>query len=89
MKQQNSHSGYGDDNYNTVPHTQFPYITLAEGAERLKIRKPRMSRILRILQIPVYKIGSLILLDDEGLKRARKAIKTKEIKRGRKAHAAN
>ncbi len=88
MKQQHSPTGYGDDSYNILSPKKFPFVTLHEAADTLKIRKPRMSRILRILQIPVHKVGTLVLVDDEGVKRARQALKTGEIKRGRKIDAS-
>ena len=79
--------GYGDDDYNVLPMNRFPFVTLAAGAIQLRIRKQRMSRLLRILKVPVHKVGSLILIDNDAIIRLRKAIKNNEVKRGRKPDA--
>lgn len=88
MKSKNSPVFYGDDDYNLVPTQEFPYITLADGAKKLRIRKQRMSRLLRILQVPVHKIGTLVLLDQPAMDRLQEAVKNNEVKRGRKPNAA-
>ena len=88
MKTQSSPPGYGDDNYTLLDETYFPYYTLAEAATLLKIRKQRMSRLLRILQVPVHKVGTLVLLNQEAYDRIEKAIENNEVKRGRKPNAA-
>jgi len=87
MKTQNPH-GYGDDDYTLLPGDYFPYYTLAEAATQLGIRKPRMSRLLRILQVPIHKIGTLVLLNQEAYDRIEEALKKNEVKRGRKPNAA-
>ncbi len=79
---------YGDDNYNVIPVKDFPYVTLADAADQIGIRKQRMSRLLRILQVPVYKIGTLVLLDSPAVSRVEEAVKDNEVKRGRKPDAA-
>lgn len=84
----NSPVFYGDDEYNILPLKHFPYVTLEAAAEKLKIRKQRMSRLLRILQVPIYKVGTLVLLDDDAIDRIRDAIKNNEVRRGRKPDAA-
>ena len=88
MKTQNSPVHYGDDDYNTIPLKHFPYHTLAEAADRLDVRKQRLSRVLRILQIPIHKIGTLVLLDKAAMDRLKEALKNEEVKRGRKPNAA-
>jgi hypothetical protein len=87
LKTKNS-PGYGDDDYNVIPITKFPFLTLADGAKKLRIRKQRMSRLLRILQIPVHKVGTLVLLDGDAIERLDEAVRNKEVKRGRKPNAA-
>lgn len=79
---------YGDDDYNVISQDRFPYYTLAAAADSLGIRKQRMSRLLRILQVPVHKIGPLVLLDQGALERVEEAVDNNEVKRGRKPHAA-
>lgn len=63
---------------------EFPYYTLQEGADQLEITPQRMSRILQILEIPVIRVGYIILLDDEAIERVDTAIMREEIKPGRK-----
>ena len=87
MKTQSSPTGYGDDDYSILESEFFPYYTLAEAAQLLRIRKQRMSRLLRILQVPVHKVGTLVLLIQEAYDRIETAIKRKEVKRGRKPNA--
>jgi hypothetical protein len=87
LKSQSSPVHYGDDDYNILDQEYFPYYTLAEAAVLLKIRKQRMSRLLRILQVPIHKIGTLVLLNQEAFDRVEKAVTRKEVKRGRKPNA--
>lgn len=84
LKTQNSPAGYGDDDYSILESEFFPYYTLAEAAGLLEIRKQRMSRLLRILRVPIHKIGTLVLLNQEAYDRIETAIKRQEVKRGRK-----
>jgi hypothetical protein len=87
LKTQNSQVFFGDDEYNFIDDEYFPYYTLAQAAMMLKIRTQRMSRLLRILQIPIHKIGTLVLLDQDAYDRIEQALKRKEVKRGRKPNA--
>lgn len=87
LKTQSSPAGYGDDNYTLLDEEFFPYYTLAQAAHLLRIRKQRMSRLLRILQVPVHKVGTLVLLNQEAYDRVEEAIKNNEVKRGRKPNA--
>lgn len=84
---QNSSVGYGDDDYTLLDEEFFPYYTLAQAADLLGIRKQRMSRLLRILQVPIHKIGTLVLLNQSAVDRIKEAITQKEVKRGRKPDA--
>ena len=88
MKTQSSEVGYGGDDYNVIPLAQFPYVTLADASRQLRIRKQRMSRLLRILRVPVHKIGTLVLLDQQAVRRVQEAVRNNEVKRGRKPNAA-
>ena len=87
MKTQSS-PGYGDDDYTLLSGDYFPYYTLAEAAMLLEIRKQRMSRLLRILQVPVHKVGTLVLLNQSAYDRVEKALANEEVKRGRKPDAS-
>lgn len=88
MKQENSPVPSCTDQYNILPEKEFPFTTIREAATRLKVREQRISRMLRILKIPIHKIGTLVLIDEPAVDRMRRAIKTNEVKRGRKPHAA-
>lgn len=87
MKTQSSPVTYGDDDYNILSEDFFPYYTLQDAAGLLGIRKQRMSRLLRILQVPVHKIGTLVLLNQDAYDRVEQALTRKEVKRGRKPNA--
>lgn len=87
MKSENSPHFYGDSNYNIIPKKHFPYTTLAAASSQLHIRPQRMSRLLRILQVPIIKIGTLVLLPPEAMVSIRHALRTNQVKRGRKADA--
>ncbi len=87
LKTQSSPAGYGDDNYTLLDGEYFPYYTLAEAAHLLQIRKQRMSRLLRILQVPIHKVGTLVLLNQEAYDRVEAALQSNEVKRGRKPNA--
>ena len=73
-----------DSEYNVRPQGDFSYVTLKEGAENLNITPQRMSRLLRILKVPVHKRGHTILLDTAACDRVKTALKNKEIGPGRK-----
>tara|TARA_R110002126_G_scaffold54613_5_gene147834 strand:+ start:384 stop:695 length:312 start_codon:yes stop_codon:yes gene_type:complete len=80
--------GYGDDDYTVLSGDYFPYYTLAEASMLMKIRKQRMSRLLRILQVPIIKVGTLVLLNQDAYDRVEQAVVRKEVKRGRKPDAS-
>jgi len=63
---------------------RFPFKTLAEGSIQLDITPQRLSRLLRILQIPVHRKGYTILLDERALGLVAAAVKNREVKPGRK-----
>ncbi len=87
MKTKLSPAGYGDDEYSILDSEYFPYYTLAEASHLLRIRKQRMSRLLRILRVPIHKVGTLVLLNQEAYDRVETAVKKNEVKRGRKPNA--
>jgi len=84
MKQQSSQPG---SDYTLKDHDRFPFATLNEGARELGITPQRMSRLLRILEVPVHKRGYMIFLDTPAIKRIKKAIDRQEVKPGRKKSA--
>lgn len=70
--------------YSLLPIDDFPYWTLQEAANELDISSPRLSRLLRILKVPVYRIGYLILVTEVGIERIRDSLEKEEIRPGRK-----
>lgn len=85
MKRNNSQLRNAKDaGYNFLPEKQFPFLTLQEAAEDLDVSPQRLSRLLRILSVPVFRRGYVIFLDRSALKRVRDAVTNKEVKRGRK-----
>ena len=87
MKTKLSPAGYGSDEYSILDSEYFPYYTLAEAAGLLRIRKQRMSRLLRILRVPIHKVGTLVLLNQDAYDRVEAALIQNEVKRGRKPNA--
>lgn len=78
MKQ---HSSQFDYTFHMAP---FPFRTLHESAVELSITPQRMSRLLRILKVPVYRQGYTIFLDSKAINRIRRAVEKKEVRPGRK-----
>ena len=70
--------------YTFFSSQSFPYSTLQEGAMILGINPQRLSRLLKILKVPVSRQGYTIFLDDEAIKRIRRAVENDEVKPGRK-----
>ena len=88
MKRQDSPLQRAEDaDYVFHPQKLFPYWTLNEAAKRVGISPQRMSRLLRILQVPVHRRGYTIFLDDGAITRVSRAIKQNEVKPGRKRKA--
>lgn len=73
-----------DSQYNIRSESAFPYWTLAEGAKKLKLSTNRLSRILRILAVPVYRKGYTIFLDRSALHTVERAIQERAVRPGRK-----
>lgn len=73
-----SHSDYN------IRTDSFPLSSLSDAAARLKITINRLSRILRILSIPVYRQGYTIYLDDAAIARVKEALRSREIRPGRR-----
>ena len=73
-----------ESDYFLAPQGQFPYSTLREGAKKIGITTPRMSRLLRILEVPVHRCGYTILLDEAAVRRIARAVRDSEVKPGRK-----
>lgn len=73
-----------ESSYNLYPPSAFPYLTLNEAAARLEISPQRLSRILRILEIPVHRRGYIIFLESSSLSQVKSAISQQHIKPGRK-----
>ena len=73
-----------ESEYNLLAENKFPFLTLREGAQELEITPQRLSRHLRILEVPVHRKGYTIFLDDTAIRRVTRALTRHEIKRGRR-----
>jgi len=73
--------------YTESPACRFP-MSLTAASRDLGITVQRLSRTVKLLQVPVSRIGYTILLDRDGFRRIQKALKNNEIKRGRKKKAS-
>ncbi len=73
-----------DSDYVIKSEENFPYLTLKEAAESIEISAQRMSRLLKILGVPVYQLGHTFLLDDSAIERVKKAMRDNEVTPGRK-----
>jgi hypothetical protein len=62
----------------------FNFASLIDTAKELDASPQRVSRLLRILQIPVHRIGNTILLDNSAVHQVRDAIENGTVRRGRK-----
>ncbi len=87
MKSKHPPQFFGDSDYKIIPKIHFPYTTLAAASNSLGISQQRMSRLLRILQVPIVKVGTLVLLPPAAVNKIHYALMTNEVKRGRKANA--
>lgn len=72
--------------YNERRVSRFP-MTLSSAALALNISPQRLSRHIRILQVPVSRAGYSVMIDAEGFARVKRGLKAKEIRRGRKKKA--
>jgi DNA-binding Lrp family transcriptional regulator len=72
--------------YRIVP---LPYLhTLAEAATAIGVSPARLSRILRLIQIEVYRKGYTLLLDERAIVMAQAAIKERRVRPGPKRRAS-
>lgn len=71
-----------DAEYKVVPLPSL--YTLAEAAAELRISTARLSRVLRVIGIPVYRKGYVILLDEWAMTSVQDAIDGNVIRRGPK-----
>jgi len=88
MKSKQSPQYYGDSDYNLIPLREFPYITIRAASLRLGVSQQRTTRLLKILQVPIIKVGTLVLLPPMAVEVVEHAIETNQVKRGRKPNAA-
>lgn len=58
--------------------------TLAEAARAIRVSPQRLSRVLRLVGIEVYRKGYVILLDDRAITMAQEAIREKRVRPGPK-----
>lgn len=73
--------------YNESTRARFP-MTLTSASRELGISIQRLSRHLKILQVPVTRQGYAVMLDQPGFSRIRRALSKNEVRRGRKKKAS-
>lgn len=76
---------YGE--YTLKDNDDLPFYSLAEAADITGIHPNKLSRYLKLLSVPVYKLGHMILLDDPAIDRIELAVKNREIRPGVKSKA--
>lgn len=66
-------------------YTELPchLIALSEGARRTNTSIVRFSRLLKRLEIPVFRVGHGVLIEPEAIVRVRQAIARREVRPGR------
>lgn len=73
--------------YNENPRARFP-MNLTSASRELGISIQRLSRHLKILQVPVTRHGYAVMIDSIGYARVRRALSKNEVRRGRKKKAS-
>ena len=73
----------GDSGYTLREPERFP-MNLRAASKALGISQQRLTRIVKALAIPVTRNGYSLLIDHVGYSSARRALKEKKIKRGRR-----
>lgn len=59
------------------------YMSLSAGARKTRMTLQRFTRLARIAGVDAYRIGNVIVIDEEGLSQVRGALKTGALRRGR------
>lgn len=73
----------GDSGYTLRDPERFP-MNLSAAASDLGITQQRLTRIVKHLAIPLTRLGYSLLIDHAGYLSAKRALKEKRIKRGRR-----
>jgi hypothetical protein len=73
----------GESGYTLRDPERFP-MNLSRAAADLGITIQRLTRIVKTLSIPVTRNGYSLLIDSAGFLSAKRALKEKKIKRGRR-----
>lgn len=77
----------GNYAYNECARTRFP-MNLTSASRELGISIQRLSRHLKILEVPVTRQGYAVMIDRSGYARVKKALERREVRRGRKKKAS-
>ena len=59
------------------------YMSLSAGARKTRMTLQRFTRLARIAGVDAYRIGNVIVIDEEGLSQVRGALKAGALRRGR------
>lgn len=77
----------GNYAYNVCERGRFP-MNLTAASRELGISIQRLSRHLKILEVPVTRQGYAIMIDRSAYARVKRALDKKEVRRGRKKKAS-
>lgn len=75
---------FSDPNAYTLREPERFPMTLSAAAAELGITQQRLTRLVKFLSIPLTRLGYSLLIDQPGYVSAKRALKNKQIKRGRR-----
>jgi len=59
------------------------FMSLSAGARKTRMTLQRFTRLARIANVDAYRIGNVIVIEDDSLKEIRDTLKNGSIRRGR------
>ena len=68
---------------NEYAEKKLELIALSEGARQARVSIARFSRLVKRLEIPVYRVGHGVLVEPTAVKRVKEAIVRREVRPGR------
>ena len=61
----------------------LPLLNIGEAARRAKMSGPRFRRAVKLLQIPIYRSGWNVMIEEKQIRRVLEEFKKGTIRRGR------
>lgn len=59
------------------------FMSLSAGARKTRMTLQRFTRLARITGVDAYRIGNVIVIDNESLKNIRETLRAGKVRRGR------